>query len=331
MGVPQGLINMSLPKRFVIRSVFVFALLLVVKPLLAAPAFQQSGNTLIMSNVDVVLKYNLTAGTTDFYWKNTKIISAFYSGIGFDTGYIKGISYSAWSYTLVGTNEAVITATGNGLPTMKQYFTLDQPDSFLVRVDASGSNLSANWMGPVVVDSTTGGLVNIGVTNDNRALYVPFDNDGFVSYNAMPMNSSSTGYEVGAFYDNASRNGLVVGSVTHNIWKTGIYFYGANNHLSQMNVFGGVTSPWDVMSPGYVSGNTVSSPTVFVGFGSDWRATMQNYANENTNFASRMVWTNGVPFGWNSWGVIQQNINYPDAIAASDFFHILEPTGALPA
>jgi autotransporter-associated beta strand protein len=301
----------------------VFGLLLafaLLKQAEAAPSFQQVGNTLVMSNADVVLDYNLNAGTTDFYWKNSKKISAFYSGIGFNTGYVKGISYSSWSYSLVGSNQAVITATGNGLPTMKQYFTLDQPDSFLVRVDAVGINLSANWMGPVVVDST--GWADIGITNDNRALLVPFDNDGFVRYNAMPMNSSGTSYEVGAFYDNTSRNGLVVGSVTHDTWKTGIFFSGANNKLSLMNVFGGATSSADVMPHGSVTGNTISSPTMFVGFGADWRMTMQNFAAENTNFVPRLIWPNGVPFGWNSWGVIQQNINYTDAIAVSDYFYV---------
>lgn len=291
----------------------------------ATPSFQQVGNTLVMSNGNVRLEYNLAAGTTDFYWRNSKKLSAFYSGIGFNTGYVKGISYSAWSYVLVG-NQAVITATGSGLPAMKQYFTLDQTDSFLVRVDAQGTNVSANWMGPVVVDQAGG--VDLGITNDNRALCVPFDNDGFVRYNAMPINNSSVSYEVAAFYDNLSRNGLVVGSVTHDVWKSGVYFYGANNKLNQMNVFGGATSPWDVLAHGYVSGNTISSPTMFVGFGSDWRTVMLNYAAENTGFTPRLAWTNGVPFGWNSWGVIQQNINYADAAAASDFFHTnLEPGG----
>jgi hypothetical protein len=292
----------------------------------AAPSFQPVGNTLVMSNADIRLVYNLAAGTTDFYWKNSKKLSAFYSGISFNTGYIKGISYSSWSYALVGSNEAVITSTGGGLPTMKQYFTLDQPDSFLVRVDAVGTNISANWMGPVVVDATGG--VNLGVANDNRALVVPFDNDGFVSYNAMPINSSGQSYEVGAFYDNTTRNGLVVGSVTHDVWKSGVYFYGANNMLNQMNVFGGATSPWDTMPHGFVSGNTISSPTVFVGFGADWRTTMLDYAAENTNFTPRLPWTNGVPLGWNSWGVIQQYINYTDATTVSDFFRTnLEPGG----
>lgn len=303
------------------RLLFLVACLTTVR---AAPSFQPVGNTLVMSNADVRLVYNLAAGTADFYWKNSKKLSAFYSGIGFNTGYIKGISYSSWSYALIGTNEAVITSTGSGLPTMKQYFTLDQPDSFLVRVDAVGTNLSANWMGPVVVDATGG--VNLGVANDNRALVVPFDNDGFVSYNAMPINNSGQSYEVGAFYDNTTRNGLVVGSVTHDVWKSGVYFYGANNMLNQMNVFGGATSPWDTLPHGYLSGNTISSPTMFVGFGADWRTTMLDYAAENTIFAPRLPWTNGVPFGWNSWGVIQQYINYADATTVSDFYHTnLEP------
>jgi hypothetical protein len=290
------------------------------KPVEAAPLFQKTGNTLVMSNADVLLEYNLKAGTTDFYWQNAEKISGFYSGVGLSTGYVKGTSYSSWSYTISGSNQVIVTATGPGLPMMQQYFTLDQNDSFLVQVAVGGTNLSANWMGPLVVDAT--GWVNIGITNDNRALVVPFDNDGFVTYDAMPMNSSSTGYEVGAFYDNTSRNGLVVGSVTHDTWKTGVFFDGANNQLSLLNVFGGATSPWDAMPHGSVVGNVISSPTVFVGFGADWRVTMLNYAGENTIFAPRLAWTNGVPFGWNSWGIIQENIDYTDAIAVSDFFYV---------
>src|SRR5580658_6942029 len=91
----------------------------------AAPSFQQVGNTLVMSNANVLLEYNLNAGTTDFYWQNSKKISAFYSGVTFNTGYIKGTSYSSWSWTASSSNQAEVTASGTGLPTMKQYFTLD--------------------------------------------------------------------------------------------------------------------------------------------------------------------------------------------------------------
>ncbi|HEX4262888.1 MAG TPA: carbohydrate-binding protein [Verrucomicrobiae bacterium] len=272
-----------------------------------------------MSNDNVRLEYDLTAGTTDFYWRNARKLTGFYSGVGLSSGYIKGINYNSWNFATAGSNQVVVTATGTGLPTMKQYFTLDQPDSFLVRLDVIGVNLSAYWIGPVVVDATGG--VDLGVANDNRALYVPFDNDHFFRYNAGTINRGDTSYEVGAFYDNVSRNGLVVGAVTHDTWKSGVYFNGNNNKLNQMNVFGGAPSPYDVMPHGSVTGNVISSPTMFVGFGGDWRVTMQNFAAENTNFVPRLPWTNGVPFGWNSWGVIQTNINYTDTITVADYFH----------
>jgi len=288
-------------------------------PAAAAPSFQQISNTLVMSNANVRVEYNLAAGTANFFWQNSRKISGFYSGVTLDTGYIKGINYNSWSYVVTNGNQAIVTATGSGLPVMRQYFTLDQNDSFLVRVDVSGSNLKANWMGPVVVD-TVGG-VNIGITNDNRALVVPFDNDGFVRYNALPMNSSGNGYEVGAFYDNTTRNGLVIGSVTHDTWKSGIFFVGANNQLNALNAYGGATMPADKSPHGYVVGNLLASPTMFVGFGPDWRVMLQNFAAANTNVVARLPWTNGVPFGWNSYGVLQQNVSYADAISVSDYFY----------
>ncbi len=311
---------MKVQKQTVVRVIFALCFWLAAGPVHANPTFQKTGNTLVMSNANVRLEYNLSAGTTDFYWRNAKKISAFYGGVTFDTGYIKGTSYSSWSYAVSGSNQAVVTATGIGLPVMKQYFTLDQPDSFLARVDVSGTSLKANYMAPVVMD--TAGGVDLGITNDNRALIVPFDNDGFVRYNAMPMNSSGTSYEVGAFYDNSSRNGLIVGSVTHDTWKTGIFFAGANNKLNLMNVFGGATNAADVAPHGFVVGNTISSPTMFVGFGTDWRVTLQNFAAENTLFTPRLPWTNGVPFGWYSWGVLQANVSYTAAIAVSDYFFV---------
>jgi hypothetical protein len=291
-------------------------------PALSA-SFSQSGNLLVMSNANVRLEYNLSVGTTAFFWKNSRKISAFYSGVGLNSGYVKGINFSNRTWSVVSSNQVAVTAHAGGSPDMTQFFTLDQSDSFLTRVTMTGSGASANWMGPVVVDATGG--VDLGITNDNRALFVPFDNDHFVSYNSENINGSDTGNEVGAFYDNVSRNGLVVGSVTHDMWKTGIYWSGSNYKLNQLNVFGGVTSywTWDVIPHGFVSGSTISSPTIFVGFGNDWRTVMENFADANLRVTAPLPWTNGVPFGWNSWGVTnyQNHISYAAAIAVSDSIH----------
>ncbi|HVM50644.1 MAG TPA: autotransporter-associated beta strand repeat-containing protein [Candidatus Acidoferrum sp.] len=309
------------PSVFGLRISALCGLLAGTLTLSASPSFQQVGSTLIMSNVNVQVQYNLTTGRADFYWQNAKKIAGFYAGVGL-ANYITGTGYSSHTWSVLSSNQVVVTSTNTGLPVMKQYFTLDQDNSFLTRVTIESAGTNSNWMGPVVMD-TTGG-VDIGSYNDNRALFVPFDNDHFIRYNAMRMNSTSNSYEVAAFYDNTTRNGLVVGSVTHDTWKTGIYFVGANNKLNAMNVYGGATSStvtWDVLPHGAISGTNISSPTVFVGFSADWRAVLESYADENALMAPKLAWNNGVPFGWNSWYAFQTTISYSAAITVSDFIH----------
>ena len=54
-----------------------------------------------------------------------------------------------------------VTSHALGLPDMIQYFTLDQNDSFLTRVDATAANaFSSDWMGPVVMETPGGSTVN---------------------------------------------------------------------------------------------------------------------------------------------------------------------------
>ena len=279
---------------------------------------RQWGNLLEMTNANVRLEYDLSTGRANFYWQNSLKITGFYSGVGLDT-YITGTIYSTRTWTVTN-NEVDITLTGSGLPTMKQVFILEQDNSFLTRVDVVGDRLQSRWMGPVVVD--TAGCVDIGSSSDNRALIVPFDNDSFTfSYNAMPINNTNGSYEVSAFYDNTTRNGLVVGSVTHDQWKTGVYFQGSHNKLDVMNVYGGVTSSdtRDVLAHGLVAGDIISSPTVFVGFGADWRIVMEAYADANAAVVARLPWNGGVPFGWNSWYAYTTGVNYSNATAASSF------------
>ena len=174
----------------------------------------------MMSNGNAVVQYDLTGGTARFYWQSNLVLKGFYAGVQLSS-YITGNAYSTHTWSGLGSTGAVVTSTSATLPTMKQFFTFFDTNSFLTRMEVDGTNLSATWMGPVVV-STNGG-VDLGSYNGDRALYVPFDNDHFVTYNAMPLNSSATGYEVAAFYDNTTRAGLVVGSVTHDTWKSGVY------------------------------------------------------------------------------------------------------------
>jgi hypothetical protein len=279
----------------------------------------QVGSMLKITNANVRLDYDLSTGRANFYWQNKLKIAGFYAGVGLET-YVTDTVYTnrTWSFT---SNQVEVTSMRGDLPKLTQFFIFDQDNSFLTRCDLTGANLQSRWMGPLVMD-TTGG-VDIGTNSDNRALIVPFDNDSFTfSYNAMPINNTSSSYEVSAFFDNTSRNGLVVGSVTHDTWKTGVYFQGSNNKLDVLNVYGGVTSgdTRDVEPHGLVKGNTISSPTVFVGFGPDWRTMLEEYGDANGRIAPKLAWNGGVPFGWNSWYAYGTAVSYSNATAVSTFF-----------
>src|SRR5690606_15592960 len=117
-------------------------------------------------------------------------------------------------------------------------------------------------------------------------LFVPFDNDAFVRYNAIStvggVDCSSA--EVSAFYDNDSRKGLVTGSVEHMVWKTGVKCKGGTEKLTELAVCGGYTDEKvtrDKGRHGSIEGSVLKSPKIFVGYFGDWRTGLESYGKAN--------------------------------------------------
>jgi alpha-galactosidase len=183
--------------------------------------------------------------------------------------------------------------------------------------------VSSNYMAPLV-----SAKVDIGVQGENRVLFVPFDNDAFVRYSSKSMSTTAvtnTSAEVTAIYDNTSRRGLVVGSVEHTDWKTGIKTKGLKNVLSEFAVWGGYSEKAvtrDGIVHGTLSGASVKSPKIFVGLYDDWRTGLEDYGKANAIAEPRYVfdWQKPTPFGWNSWGAIQDKLNLDKAKAVANFF-----------
>lgn len=114
-----------------------------------------------------------------------------------------------------------ITYTDTNLPTLVQSFYI-YPDKEYILTEftlESSADISSNYMAPVNIDKT-GQILGTG---DNRALFIPFDNDCWVRYHSHPLTFDSLrSYEVTSIFNNDSRNGLIIGSVEHDNWKTGI-------------------------------------------------------------------------------------------------------------
>ena len=51
-----------------------------------------------------------------------------------------------------------------------------------------------------------------------------------------------------------------------------------------------------------------------------WRKGLEEFADANARIAPPRNWGKAVPFGWNSWGVLQFKLTYEKAMQVSDFF-----------
>lgn len=192
------------------------------------------------------------------------------------------------------------------------YFYEDYPFLLTDFTLSSDEVITSNYMAPIHTENAS----NFLPAGQNTVLWVPFDNDKWVRYQAYDFGRSTTSYEVGAFFNAASRQGLIAGSVEHDNWKTGVRSNTqAGNIISSLEVFGGVTSTEtrDNLPHGALKGNSVKSPLIFIGLYNDWRKGMEDYADANRIISPRLPWNQGKPFGWNSWGAIQTNLSYQNA------------------
>jgi hypothetical protein len=284
-----------------------------------------ASQTVTMQSGANTVTYDLGTGLAIFSYNGIDKISNFYA-----QGYNGFTLYQSTSsvYTRTSANlangETDITLTpSDGSPTLIQRFYLSN-NHFTTQLEMDGTNLSSNEMSPVVVSGT--GAVDIGSYADTRFLQVPFDNDNFVSYNAASSNGlATTGFEVGTFYDNTSRNGLVIGSVTHDNWKTGISMSGSNNKLDALTAFGGANTPSDQLPHASVVGNKITSPTVLVGYYSDWRDGMEDYANANAQVTPMLAWSKPAPMGWGTLGPNEASLTAAKATTVADYFHTQLP------
>ncbi|MBR4503180.1 MAG: alpha-galactosidase [Clostridia bacterium] len=206
--------------------------------------------------------------------------------------------------------------------TVRWRFTLsERRESLLVRLSLEGQDIiSSNYMCPLRVE---GKVFPLGESRLPRLLYVPYDNDKWIRYKAQEFQACGTSYELTAVYDDDTRNGYVIGSVTHDHWKTGIVTHGGYGELSMMRVFGGVadTNTRDPGHPhGAVRGKQIESPAIMLLYSDDFREGLRLYGLLNAEFAPPPAWDRGVIFGWNSWACLTTSVSLDAYLKVSETF-----------
>ncbi|WP_343539035.1 alpha-galactosidase [Sphingobacterium thalpophilum] len=220
-----------------------------------------------------------------------------------------------------GKRYTVLTKTSGGIELLQHFYFYDNSNMVILELEVRGKNLSSNELVPV--------WSNAAITIPGTSLYqlaVPFDNDTFISYEnniISPANKVSS--EIGVVYDKESRHGLLIGSLDQSVWKSGIEIKGKGNMYNQISVKAGFTDATitrDSMEHGLVKGHVIRSPKYMVSYVDNWRDGLEQYAKTHRILSPPYVqrWQGATPVGWNSWGVIQDKINYQNATATADYF-----------
>lgn len=164
-----------------------------------------------------------------------------------------------------------------------------------------------------------------------RFLSAPFDNDKWAKFVDYPVNYAKPSYEFSAIHSENGKEGLVIGSVDHDTWKTAIEV--------KTDTEGRITSFWavsgaasedtrdlDGMEHGSVSGKEVKSARVFMGFYKNWQKGLMVYGKANAAVKPALPWDGPVIFGWNSWASLMGTVSFEKYKEASDFMKTLQYT-----
>jgi alpha-galactosidase len=295
----------------------------------AAPAGEKDSVVIIPFGKNSAIKVYLNRGTWDVVFHGQQVITgayATYRGKQIIESNHAGVGkrfYRKPGFGSLKKDLHQIEWVQDGMHLVLSFQINPHLDYFITRVHVTGRAVAAGYISPL-----TNGSIEIKGTGDNRALFVPFDNDMWVRFNAQPLSQANfTSSELTALYNNDTYRGLVIGSVQHNVWKTGIQVKANGNNKVSLTVFGGLadsTLTHDKIPHGLVSeGDTVcTSPPIIVSMGEDWREGMERYAafSKIWDDASITRWKKATPVGWNSWGALQTKLTLAKAKGVIDFF-----------
>ncbi len=158
-------------------------------------------------------------------------------------------------------------------------------------------------------------------TSSVRMIWVPFDNDGHGRYQVKDLNTEMVSHEVSCIYHASTKKGVVLGSIDHDKWKSGIKIKGAyNRYIDKIELLSGYTSDltrdydWTTnkaIPHGYVKGKEVKSARYLVGLFEDWRVGLESFGEACAAVVPPAPWDGGNPMGWSTWGVMQDHVNTP--------------------
>ena len=278
------------------------------------------------------ISLNIKDGTIDFVFSNGSYLKNTAATVKIGNNVVESNALALHEATVQDVSDAIgkgklITfshqGAGNDIA-ITQYITIYEGKPFFLlgaSAQKKGAAVESNYISPLAILSKTGGQCFVP-GNQPRLMDMPYDNDNWtklLTVNWADNIKSGTGYEFTSLYDNETLNGLVIGNLSHDFWKTGIKYalsekkgvidsliiYGGaampdNKNLP--NEYGGYDGTHDVVEHGSMKGQTIFAPLIFL-CGGDRNDAFKRYGELTAKISGALPWKNPAPFYWNSFGV----------------------------
>jgi hypothetical protein len=280
---------------------------------------------------------NTEQGTLSLAWKNGQTMTGLYAEARVGGAVVRSSLYS--SHAVPDSSvQAIKDGFGEGLrfgfehaepgkPVLKQWIRLytNLPYALIELEAVDTEEWETNELTPLASYLNDNGVLDFGDSSKEeiRSLFIPFDNDKWVRFGSHANPASVRSYEITAIYRAQSRRGFVIGSVTHDTWKTAIDVEGTfSEAIGRLRVMSGASDlqTRDTIPHGSLRGTSIVSSTILVGAYNDYREGMEAYGKANAVVQPALSWSGGVPMGWNSWSAVMAKLDYEVYTHTSDFF-----------
>ena len=142
-----------------------------------------------------------------------------------------------------------------------------------------------------------------------KMLQVPFDNDMWLRFEAVPLRAGRESYDLTVLFSEETREGILIGSIDFDVWKNAV---ACSPFESQcLEAVSGIADggTHDLLPHGTLCGDSVASSRFMVLYGPDYRSLLEEYGQRLKDLLSPLEWKDGVPFGFNSWAGLAWRLN----------------------
>lgn len=267
-----------------------------------------------VKETDTVIKWEYKEdGTFELCWGDIVVLSACARGYHADGRIIdtREAVLTQKEMTSDGKGMSITFCVDNGL-CLIEHLTFDGPQAPVASCtlfQKDGQEVETNRLLPLVTQGLGEGAPEIWKSIWSKMLLVPYDNTMWLRYEAQPLRAGRKSYDLTVLLQEDSREGLLIGAADFSVWKNAIICSGtdAKSFWVQSGIADEGTH--DNAAHGIIVGEAVRSSRFYILYGPDYRRVLENYGDLLAAEKKPLAWTQGVPFGFNSWAGLGFQLN----------------------